>query len=344
MQDAPDDLYAIFVCVGGGGLLAGIAAWIKAVRPKVKVIGVEPEDSNCVGAAMEAGRRVTLKQVGLFADGVAVKQVGAECFRVIRDTVDEMMTVDTDEICAAIRDVFNDCRAVPEPAGALAVAGLKKWTAHNKVEGKTLCAIISGANINFDRLRHVAERAELGDANETVMAVTIPEQKGAFRKFCKDIGKHGVTEFNYRYARDTAAHIFVGVKLSKGIEEAEELIAKLRDKSYDVVDLSDDETAKVHIRYMVGGRAPGLNDERLFRFVFPERPGALMNFLSKIGDRWNISLFHYRNHGAAYGRVLVGIQVPKGELKACKTALSETGYPFWDETDNPAYTRFLGNG
>lgn len=335
-------LDAVFVCVGGGGLLAGVAAFVKAVSPQTRVIGVEPEDSDCMGRALAAGRRVKLAQVGLFADGVAVRQAGKETFRVARVAVDAMLTVSTDEICAAVRDVFYDQRSLPEPAGALAVAGAKRWAIEQGVSGQRWCAIVSGANVNFDRLRHIAERAELGDHTEALLAVTIPEQPGAFRRFCQDLGRHGITEFNYRYADATAAHIFVGVRVAGGLQEAAEVVAHLRAQGYAVVDLSADEMAKVHIRYMVGGRSPGLRDERLFRVEFPERPGALLAFLKKLGAQWNVSLFHYRNHGSAHGRVLLGLQVPRGEMRACRSRLDSTGYPWWEETGNAAYELFLG--
>ncbi len=333
---------AVFVCVGGGGLLAGVAAAIKAVNPRIKIISVEPDDSNCFAAAMAAGRRVTLPQVGLFADGVAVRQVGEECFRVARHLVDETLTVSVDEICAAIRDVFYDQRAMPEPAGALAVAGIKKWVAARGVNGLNLVATVSGANVNFDRLRHIAERAELGDDAEALLAVTIPEQRGSFRKFLKQIGRRSITEFNYRHSVHGDAHVFAGIRTPDGDPERVALIDKLRAQGYAVVDMSANEMAKMHVRFMVGGRAPGLKDERLFRFEFPERPGATLDFLSAIGSRWNISLFHYRNHGAAYGRVLCGLQVPRGEWTACREALNALGYPWWAESDNPVYPMFLG--
>lgn len=335
-------LDAIFVPVGGGGLLAGVAAWIKSESPKTRVIAVEPEDSDCFARAHEAGRRVELKQVGLFADGVAVKQVGAETWRVARHLVDEVLRVDVDEICAAIRDGFNENRTICEPAGALGVAGLKKWVAQHGLSGLNLAAVVSGANMNFDRLRHVAERAELGDHSEAILAVTIPEQAGSFRRFLKQLGRRVVTEFNYRYAGPKEAHVFVGFKVASDAETAE-LVAQLRALDYPVVDLSQDEMAKTHVRYMVGGRAPGLLDEQLFRFEFPERPGACLDFLNAIGTRFNISLFHYRNHGAAYGRVLVGLQVPRGQSRECREALSSLGYPYWDESANPAYALFLGS-
>jgi threonine dehydratase len=281
-----------------------------------------------------------LPQVGLFADGVAVKQIGEEPFRVARHLVDAVVRVDADEICAAIRDVFYECRALPEPAGAVAVAGMKKWVLDRGVSGKTLCAIISGANVNFDRLRHIAERAELGDAHETLLAVTIPEQPGSFKRFLSHLGRRSITEFNYRYSGPKAAHIFLGIKL--GDEPKGAILKALREDGYPAVDMSHNEMAKVHVRYMVGGRVPGLADEVLYRFEFPERPGAALDFLHAIGTRWNISLFHYRNHGAAYGRVLCGLQVPKAERAACKRTLDKLGYEYSEETRNPAYGLFLG--
>ncbi len=342
MLEQCGDLDAIFVPVGGGGLLAGVAAWVKAVRPGIKVIAVEPADSNCFEAAMRAGRRVVLPQVGLFADGVAVKQIGEENFRVARHLVDACVTVSVDEICAATRDIFYDRRALPEPAGALAVAGLKRWVIEHGVKDQNLAAIVSGANVNFDRLRHIAERAELGDDAEVLLAVTIPEQPGSFKRFLKQIGKRAVTEFNYRYASPEQAHIFVGIKLSDGPEQRAALIAGLREHGYAVVDMSGNEMAKEHVRFMVGGRCNGLPDERLFRFEFPERPGAAIDFLQAIGSRWNISLFHYRNHGAANGRVLCGLQVPKKEWTECRRTLDSLGYDYAEESDNPAYQLFLG--
>jgi threonine dehydratase len=335
-------LDAVFVPVGGGGLLAGVAAWIKAVRPATKVIAVEPDDSNCFEAAMRAGRRVVLPQVGLFADGVAVRQIGEENFRVARHLVDGCVLVSVDEICAATRDAFYENRSLPEPAGALAIAGLKRWVHEHGVQGQTLAAIVSGANLNFDRLRHIAERAELGDEAEMLLAVTIPEQPGSFKRFLRQIGRRVITEFNYRYASEKAAHVFVGFKLTDGHEQREAVLGGLRDAGYEVVDMSGNEMAKVHVRFMVGGRCPGLANERLFRFEFPERPGAALDFLNAIGSRWNISLFHYRNHGAAYGRVLCGLQVPKKDWAECKRSLDALGYEYSEESDNPAYKLFLG--
>ncbi len=341
-QLGDDALDVVFIPVGGGGLLAGVAAYIKALRPSAKIIAVEPDDSDCFARAYEAGRRVVLPQVGLFADGVAVKQIGEEPFRVARHLVDDVVRVDADEICAAIRDVFYECRAVPEPAGAVAVAGMKKWVVERGVSGKTLCAIISGSNVNFDRLRHIAERAELGDANETLLAITIPERPGSFKRFLGHLGRRSITEFNYRYSSPKEAHIFVGIKL--GDESKDAILKTLRDDGYPAVDMSQNEMAKVHVRYMVGGRCPGLPDEVLYRFEFPERPGACLDFLHAVGTRWNISLFHYRNHGAAYGRVLCGLQVPKRERAECRRQLDKLGYEYSEETGNPAYGLFLGTG
>ncbi|GAC1632463.1 MAG: threonine ammonia-lyase, biosynthetic [Nevskia sp.] len=337
--DGPLD--AVFVCTGGGGLLAGVGAWIKSTRPGVQVISVEPEDSDCMAQALAAGRRVKLAQVGLFADGVAVKQAGAEPFRVCREVVDHALRVSIDEICAAIRDVFAENRALPEPAGALAVAGVKKWVAEHGGSGKTYVAIISGANLNFDRLRHIAERAELGDGRETLLAVTIPERPGSFKRFLKQLGRRPITEFNYRYASNGEAHVFAGVHFDDAAAR-DATIASLCNEGYAVVDMTGNEMAKLHVRYMVGGRAPGIADERLYRFEFPERPGALSDFLQAVGGRWNISLFHYRNHGAAYGRVLCGLQVPKRERADCRGVLDELGYAYHDESDNPAYRMFIG--
>jgi len=334
--------HAIFVPVGGGGLIAGIAAYVKSIYPQIKVIGIEPEDAPCMHDALKAGRRITLKQVGIFADGVAVRQVGKETFRIAKEMVDEVILVNTDEICAAIKDIFDETRTIAEPAGALAVAGLKKYVGREGVSGQTLVAIESGANINFDRLRHIAERAELGEQREAIFAVQIPEKPGSFLRFCKLLGKRSVTEFNYRYADQQMAQIFAGVELDEDDSARDALITKLEESGFPVVDLTENETAKLHIRYMVGGHAYGVSDERLYRFEFPERPGALLNFLSSLGKRWNISLFHYRNHGAAYGRVLLGIQIPKGEVREFHTSLEALGYPYWEESDNPAYQIFAG--
>jgi threonine dehydratase len=334
------DIDAIFVPVGGGGIAAGIAAYVKYVRPEVKVIAVEPEDAACLAAARKAGKRVKLDHVGLFADGVAVSQIGAETFKVLKHHIDEVITASTDEMCAAIKDIFDDTRSIAEPAGALALAGLKKYVAREKCEGRTLVAIDSGANMNFDRLRHISERTELGEKREGILAVTLPEKPGAFKAFCQTLGKRNITEFNYRYADAREAHVFVGVQLRNGDIEREELTGLLEKKGYPVLDMSDNEMAKLHIRHLVGGHA-GVEDERLFRFEFPERPGALMNFLTRIEAKWNISLFHYRNHGDAFGRVLVGLQLGGRSMKELQESLKAVGYPFQDETNNPAYRLFL---
>jgi len=336
------DMHAIFVPVGGGGLIAGVSAYVKALYPAIKVIGVEPEDAPCMHLALKQGRRVVLEQVGLFADGVAVRQVGKEPFRIARRCVDEVILVSTDEICAAIKDIFDNTRSIAEPAGALGIAGLKKYVERESLSGSCLVAIDSGANINFDRLRHVSERAEVGERREALIAVTVPERPGSFLEFCRLLGKRSVTEFNYRYADSTIAHVFAGIELGQGEAEKDAIIRQLRDRKYEVVDMTDNEMAKLHVRYMVGGHAPGLENEILFRFEFPERPGALMQFLSGIGRRWNISLFHYRNHGAAYGRVLVGIQVAPSERPNLQSFLDGLGYDCWEETENPVYRLFLG--
>jgi threonine dehydratase len=338
-------IHAVFVPVGGGGLIAGIAAYIKRVRPSVRIIGVEPVDADAMAQSLDARRRVVLEHVGLFADGVAVKQVGEETFRLARALVDEMVLVDTDEICAAIKDVFEDTRVVLEPAGALAVAGAKAWVAkrgrNGKMKGRTLVAIASGANTNFDRLRFVAEQAELGEHREAVLAVTIPERRGSFRRFCETLSGRNITEFNYRMSGPDAAHIFVGVGVT-GQEETARIMRRLARAGCRTLDLSDNEVAKSHVRHMVGGRAGLARNELLYRFEFPERQGALMKFLRSMNPGWNISLFHYRNHGADYGRVLVGMQVPKSEMGEFRRFLGKLGYPCADETRNPAYRLFLG--
>ncbi|WP_286240474.1 threonine ammonia-lyase, biosynthetic [Neptuniibacter halophilus] len=334
---------AIFVPVGGGGLVAGIAVYSKYLRPETRIIGVESEDSACLKAAMDAGKRVTLDQVGIFADGVAVALIGENTFELAQRYVDEVVTVSTDEICAAIKDIYDDTRSICEPAGALGVAGMKKYVEREQVEDKTLIAIDSGANVNFDRLRHIAERSELGEKREAIIAAQIPEQPGSFKKFCSALGKRNITEFNYRYSDSSEAVVFAGVQLKAGGDGREEMVSELRGQGYQVEDLSDNEIAKIHVRYMVGGHAPeNLENEVIYRFEFPERPGALMNFLSKLGGKWNISMFHYRNHGAAYGRVLVGMQVPPAERPQVEQFLEEIGYNYWEETDNQAYQLFLG--
>ena len=333
-------LDAIFVPVGGGGLISGIAAYVKRVRPSIRLVGVEPVDADAMTRSLRAKRRVTLENVGLFADGVAVKQVGRETFRLCRDLVDEMVLADTDEMCAAIKDVFEDTRVVLEPAGALAIAGAKAWVERHGARGKTLVAVASGANTNFNRLRFIAEEAELGEHREAILAVTIPERPGSFKKFCAQIGARSVTEFNYRISDSSAAHIFVGVEVH-GSGETARIVRTLRRHGLTTLDLSNNEMAKWHVRHMVGGRAPFARNELLYRFEFPERPGALMRFLSSMRSDWNISLFHYRNHGADYGRVLVGMQVPPREMKQFRRFLENLGYPYAEETRNPAYRLFL---
>ena len=342
LRQHPGQLDAIFVPVGGGGLIAGIAAYVKYLRPEIKVIGVEPDDSNCLQAAMAAGERVVLPQVGLFADGVAVAQIGQHTFDICRHHVDEVVTVSTDEICAAIKDIYDDTRSITEPAGALGVAGIKRYVELYGVTGQTLVAIDSGANVNFDRLRHVAERAELGEKREAIIAVTIPERPGSFKAFCQAIGKRQITEFNYRKHTSDEAHIFVGVQTHPENDPRAALVQHLSEQGFPVTDLTDNELAKLHIRHMVGGHSAGASDEMVLRFEFPERPGALFNFLDKLGGRWNISMFHYRNHGAADGRVVAGLQVPEDERHLVPAALAKIGYPYWDETENPAYKLFLG--
>lgn len=342
LNQYPASIDAIFVPVGGGGLIAGITAYIKSVRPEIKVIGVEPDDAACMYQALKQHERVILDQVGIFADGVAVRQVGEEPFRIAREYVDEVLLVSTDEICAAIKDIFDDTRTIAEPAGALAVAGIKKYIEREKCQRQTLVSIVSGANMNFDRLRHVAERSELGEQREVLLAVTIPERPGSFREFCELIGRRGITEFNYRFSDPEAAHIFVGIQMQQGSTDKDALIKTLQARAYPLIDMSDNEVAKLHIRYMVGGHAEQLRDERLYRFEFPERPGALLRFLKHMGQQWNISLFHYRNHGADYGRVLVGIQIPNGDEAEYHEFLQGLGYRWWEETNNPAYRMFLG--
>ncbi len=341
LKQHPDHIDAIFVPVGGGGLCAGIATFVKQMRPETKIIGVEPVDAACLHAALKAGERVILDQVGIFADGVAVRQVGEEPFRLLKNTVDQVILADTDEICAAIKDIFDDTRSITEPAGALAIAGLKKYITDNGVENQTLIAINSGANMNFDRLRYVSERSELGENSECLLAVSIPEQPGSFHKFCHSIGQRSITEFNYRYSDQNNAQVFAGIKLNESDGEKQKLIERIGNHGYEVLDMSDNELAKSHIRYMVGGHANNAQNELLYRFIFPERPGALYRFLTRLGHQWNISMFHYRNHGAAYGRILAGIQVPPEEFAEFESFLVELEYPYWAETENPAYDLFL---
>ncbi len=338
-------IHAIFCCVGGGGLISGVAAYVKRLRPEIKVIGVEASDADAMSQSLARGHRVRLNQVGLFADGAAVKIVGEETFRLCREYVDGMVQVDTDAICAAIKDVFEDTRSILEPAGALAIAGAKEYARLHRLKDRNLVAIASGANMNFDRLRFVAERAEVGERREAVLAVTLPENPGAYKKFLGLIGRRNVTEFNYRYHAAKEAHVFVGIQIVDR-NEALKLVGTLQRHGYPTLDLTDDEMAKNHVRHMVGGHAPQVREEGmselLYRFEFPERPGALMNFLTRMSAGWNISLFHYRNHGADYGRVLVGMQVPPGEMSEFRAFLKNLGYAHWDESRNPAYKLFLG--
>ncbi|NLY64508.1 MAG: threonine ammonia-lyase, biosynthetic [Alcaligenaceae bacterium] len=340
LHQHPGPLDAVFVAIGGGGLIAGVASYIKQLRPEIKIIGVQTADSDAMIRSVKAGRRISLPDVGLFSDGTAVKQVGLETFRLTKEYVDDFITVDTDAICAALKDVFQDTRSVLEPAGALALAGAKRYIAEHKWKNKTVAVITSGANMNFDRLRFVAERADVGEAKEAIFAVSMPEVKGSFKQLCTALGERHVTEFNYRISDADKAHVFVGVQISS-LEEAEKVANRLRRKKFDVLDLTADDLAKSHLRYMVGGHSSLANNEVLYRFEFPERPGALMQFLNTMSPDWNISLFHYRNQGGDYGRVLVGIQVPPSDKKAFKEFLSTIGYPFVKESDNPAYKLFL---
>jgi len=349
LRQTAHPIHAVFVPIGGGGLVSGIASYIKSLRPAIKVVGVEPVDADAMARSLKAGRRVVLDHVGLFADGVAVKQVGEETFRLCKELLDGVILVDTDQICAAIKDVFEDTRTILEPAGALAIAGAKAYVEKSGVRGKKLVAVASGANTNFDRLRFVAERAEVGDRRETILAVTIAERPGSFKKFCATLGARNITEFNYRIADPKDAHVFVGVEVHSRDESAK-IVKVLERQGLKTLDLSDDEMAKLHVRHMVGGHAPlairrdarRAADELLYRFEFPERPGALMRFLSGMRTDWNISLFHYRNQGSDYGRVLVGMQVPRHEMREFQRFLTELGYPYVDESRNPAYRLFLG--
>jgi threonine dehydratase len=341
LEQAEGPIDAVFVPIGGGGLIAGIATWIKQQRPEIRIIGVEPNDSTAMRDSLTAGKPISLQHVGIFADGVAVRRVGDETFRLCQQFVDEIITVDTDQCCAAIRDIFEDTRSIVEPAGGLAVAGAKKYARDNRLTGQTFVTISCGANVNFDRLRHIAERAAVGDQTEMLIAAEIPEEPGSFRLFCEVLGRRGITEFNYRYADSKKAHIFVGVQLTDGQSEADQLLSDIAAAGFPVVDLSDNEMAKLHVRHMVGGRSAEVQNERLFRFEFPERPGALLDFLNAIGTDWNISLFHYRNHGSDHGRVLAGIDVPQDETEELESHLAKLGYAHWEESNNPAYTMFL---
>ena len=341
LRQHPAPIHAIFVAVGGGGLIGGIAAYVKRLRPEVRIVGVQPVDSDAMARSLQAGRRVTLPHVGLFADGVAVKKVGQETFRLARKYVDEMIRVDTDAICAAIKDAFEDTRSILEPAGALPVAGAKAYAERTGIRDQTLIAVACGANMNFNRLRFVAERAEVGERREAILAVTIPERPGSFRRFCAILGPRNITEFNYRMADAEQAHVFVGVGINSRAETAA-IVRTLQRHGLNTLDLSDDEMAKLHVRHLVGGHAALARDELVYRFEFPERPGALLQFLSRMRTDWNISLFHYRNHGADYGRVMVGMQVPAAEMPEFKRFLGTLGYPYIDESENPAYRLFLG--
>ncbi len=341
LRQQPGQLDAIFIPVGGGGLCAGMAAYIKSLRPEIQVIAVEAEESACLQAAMKAGRRVQLSQVGIFADGVAVAKVGKENWRILKQCVDACITVNTDEICAAIKDIFDDTRSIAEPSGALALAGLKKYTQQTQCKDQHLIAVVSGANANFDRLGYISERTEIGEKREAIFAVTIPEEAGSYRKFCAMLGKRAITEFNYRYADKKKAHIFLGLKMNPHTDDRKQLVAKLQKQGYELIDMTDNEMAKIHIRHMVGGHAPFTENEVLYRFEFPERPGALLEFLTRLAGNWNISLFHYRNHGSAFGRVLVGLQIPQQQRGKFEALLKELNYNYWNETENAAYRCFL---
>ncbi len=341
LRQHPGRIDAIFVPVGGGGLIAGIGAYVKALEPSIRIIGVEAEEAASMKSALAAGKRVTLERVGIFADGAAVRQVGEETFRVAERCVDEILTVNIDEICAAVKDIFEDTRAIAEPAGALALAGLKQWVKRESASGLDVVAIFSGANVNFDRLRHIAELAALGEHREALIATTIPERPGSFRHFCHALGARAITEFNYRYSDHDNAVVFAGIRLRHGDVEKAALMENLEEKGFKVIDISANELAKMHVRYMVGGHAGGISNERLLRFEFPERPGALLHFLTQIGGRWNISLFHYRNHGAAYGRVLMGIQIPPADRAEFQAFLADLNMEYVEEHDNPAYELFL---
>ncbi|MEL6397563.1 MAG: threonine ammonia-lyase, biosynthetic [Cyanobacteria bacterium J06626_4] len=333
-------IHAIFVAIGGGGLISGIAAYVKRLRPDIRIIGVEPVDADAMNQSLQAGQRIKLDRVGLFADGVAVKQVGAEPFRLCQQYVDEIILVNTDDTCAAIKDVFEDTRSILEPAGALAIAGAKAYVEREHLSDQTLVAVACGANMNFDRLRFVAERAEMGERREAIFAVNIPEGAGSLRQFCKCLGKRNLTEFNYRIADQAEAHIFVGLQV-KDRQDANQMAATFETHGFKTLDLTDDELTKMHLRHMVGGRSPLAHDEVLYRFEFPENPGALMRFLNGMSPHWNISLFHYRNHGADYGRIVIGIQVPPAEMPQWQAFLETVGYRYWNESDNPAYRLFL---
>ena len=341
LRQHPEPPDAVFMCVGGGGLISGVGSYLKYLYPDIKIIGVEHEEAPSMYTALKTRERVVLPQIGTFADGAAVKQVGEKTFAIAQEVVDEMILVSTDETCAAIKDIFEDTRTLMEPAGALGVAGMKKYIAQHDWHGKNIITITSGANINFDRMRHVAERAELGEGREVLLAVSIPEQAGSFRRFCEIIGNRPISEFNYRYSDNRQAQVFAGVKLDGTAKARQQLLDDLTAEKYTFIDMSDNEVAKIHLRYMVGGHGQGVEDELLYRFMFPERPGALLHFLTSMSAGWNISLFHYRNHGSDFGRVLAGMQVPPDERQEFQQFLQKLGYEYWDESNNPAYKRFL---
>ncbi|OIO67578.1 MAG: threonine ammonia-lyase, biosynthetic [Zetaproteobacteria bacterium CG_4_9_14_3_um_filter_49_83] len=340
LRQAPGDLDYVFVPIGGGGLIAGIATYLKSISPDIRIIGVEPVDSAAMHDSVKAGERVILDQVGIFADGVAVKQVGEFTFELVKQYVDDIILVDTDELCAAIKDIYDENRTIVEPAGALSIAGIKKYVRQHQIRGKLIAAINSGANMNFDRLRHVAERSEMGEKREALFAVTIPEKPGSFLSFCQLLGQRAITEFNYRLSTRDIAHVFVGIG-TKSVEDYSQIEALLTQHGYPVTNLNDNELAKLHVRHMVGGKSPLVTSEQLYRFEFPERPGALLDFLSKLAGRWNISLFHYRNHGADFGRVLVGIEVSEQDQQMFNEYLKQLGFAYVNETENPAYHQFL---
>ena len=338
MKQHPD---YIFIPVGGGGLLAGIGVYLKTINPKIKIIAVEAEDSACFNLAYKNGKPTALKHVGIFADGVAVKKIGTKTFRLTKNLVDHSLTVSTDEICSSIKDLYDETRIIAEPAGALSLAGAKKYLQTHNIVDKNIATILCGANMNFDRLRHVSERADIGESSEVILGVTIDEKPGSFKKFCSIIGKRAITEFNYRYSDNTDAQVFVGIRTTKGMSERKDIIAKLKKAKYKCYDLTNNEMAKLHIRYMVGGPSANAENERIYRFMFPEKPGELLSFLNNIGSRWNISLFHYRNHGADFGRVLIGLQVKQTEISKLERHINGLKYEFFDETDNISYRQFL---
>ena len=338
LKEHPD---YVFIPVGGGGLLAGMSVYIKTINPKIKIIAVEAEDSACFNLAYKNGKPTSLKHVGIFADGVAVKKIGSKTFKLTKNIVDSSITVTTDEICSAIKDLYDETRVIAEPAGALSLAGARKYISSKKIKNKNIATILCGANMNFDRLRHVSERADIGESSEIILGVTIDEKPGSFKKFCSIIGKRAITEFNYRYSDSKDAQVFVGIKTTKGIDEKRDIIKRLKVNGYKCYDMSSNEMAKLHIRYMVGGICKEINDERIYRFMFPEKPGELLKFLDNIGSRWNISLFHYRNHGADFGRVLIGLQAKESELISLEQHFKTLKYKFYDESHNSAYKQFL---